>query len=230
MKPSAESWSTLTNRLDAEQKNKSKNLFWRFGIAASIVGIAFVSTIYFNNNSIENNTTTIVNANDNLIQQKDSQKIEVPIKNEKVAVEEVHPLENVSNKRRPKSTIKSIVSKNNSIATNLTQAEVVAKIENNSYQESIKNVAEIKKSTFTLEEQKIQEVVAEINALKPNGDNLTDTEIESLLKKAQKEILSNKIYNEKTGMVDANALRGECDEELKRSVRSKGVEALRFGE
>ena len=55
LQPSPESWATLANRLDArDNKHKNKSMFWWFGIAASVVGILFVTTIYFNNKSIEN--------------------------------------------------------------------------------------------------------------------------------------------------------------------------------
>lgn len=229
LQPSPESWATLANRLDVEQKIKNNSMFWWFGIAASIIGIVFVSAIYFNNNSVENNTTIIVETNDNVTRQNENQQIKVSIKDEEVAVEDVNPIKNDSNESKPTSTTKTIVSEENQTLNTLFHHEVVVQNENAPSQLPLDKVTDIKTSTFSFEEQKIQDVVAQINNLKSTGNAVTDAEIDSLLKKAQKEILSNRLYNEKTRTVDANALLQDVEEDLQQSFRSKVFEALQSG-
>lgn len=229
LKPSPESWANLANRLDTEQKNENKSLFWWFGVAASIVGILFVTTLYFNTDSVETNTPSIVDVKDNVIQKINTQKIEIPTKSEEVANEEVNPILNAPNETRSKSTIRTSVSEKNKITNTVPQEEAVAEIANKASQESVDQVDKIKKSTVTFEDQKIQEVVAQINDLRSNGNEVSDAEIDDLLKKAQKEILSNRIYNENTRTVDANALLQDVEADLQQSFRSKVFEALQSG-
>src|SRR5690606_39027733 len=79
---------------------------------------------------------------------------------------------------------------------------------------------------LTFEEQKIQEVVSEIQQLKENNSNVSNSEIDALLLEAQKEINLNKLYNNK-GLVDATMLLQEVEADLDQSFRSKVFEALK---
>ena len=229
LQPSPEGWSTLANRLDAEQKKKNSSLFWWLGIAASIVGIVFMTALYFNGNSGENSIPTVVDTQDNVMQQKNQEKIEMPTANEKVAVEEVVPTKNILSETKPKSLRNTSSSDKNQITNKLPQEEAIAQIEQTPSEETSEKVPELKKATLTFEEQKIQEVVAQINDLKSNGNLVSDVEIDNLLKKAQKEILSNRLNNETTRMVDANALLQDVEEDLQQSFRSKVFKALQSG-
>lgn len=229
LQPSPESWDLLAKRLDAEEKRKNKSLYWWMGIAASFVGILLVTTFYFNSNTVDKTIPTIVDTEENVIQQKENQKIETPIKKEEVAVENVHSIENNLKVKETKANASLIVSKQNKLTNKLPQEEVVAQTDNLSPKESLEKVSVIEKSKLTFEDQKIQDVVAEINALKAKGNTISDSEIDSLLKKAQKEILNNRLYNENTRMVDANALLQDVEEDLQQSFRSKVFEALQSG-
>jgi len=71
--------------------------------------------------------------------------------------------------------------------------------------------------------------VAQINAINANGIKVTDAEIDSLLKKAQKEILSNRLYNGNTRTVDAKVLLQDVEDDLQQSFRTKVFEALQSG-
>ena len=50
LQPSQDAWSKLQSRLESEEKRKSNKTFWWLGLAASIVGIVFISTLFFNKN------------------------------------------------------------------------------------------------------------------------------------------------------------------------------------
>ena len=227
LQPSPESWATLSKRLDAEQKNKNKSLFWWIGIAASIVGIVFVTAMYFNNASFKNNTPTIVNSNGNVFEKVEINKDK--FKKEEVAAEDIKPVEDSPKETEQKSNTNTNRPKKSQLLNHIPQEEIAAQVQESSSETSIDKVSKIKTSQLTFEEQKVQDVVAVIKDLKTNGKNVTDTEIDSLLKKAQKEILSNRLYNETTRTVDANALLQDVEADLQQSFRSKVFEALQSG-
>ena len=226
--PSPEIWSKLSNRLDAEQQNKNKSKYWWFGIAASVVGILFVTTIYFNNQSIENNSPGIVNTKDNVIPKNENKIIDNQIPNQEV-VETKNTVDKTLIDPALEGSKKTIISEKNQITNKVPQQEVIAQNDKAPAPEAVVQVDMIEKTTLTFEEQKIQDVVAQINDLKSNGTAVTDLEIENLLNKAQKEILSNRIYNNSTRMVDANALLQDVEDDLQQSFRTKVFEALQTG-
>jgi ABC-type Na+ efflux pump permease subunit len=233
LQPSADSWATLANRLEEQDKKKKTSLFRWFGVAASIVGILFITVMYFNNKSFENSTTIIVDTKENVIQENetkiDNQVIDTNTHSDKKVAEELKSVKNSSDESITKSNVKVDKHETLTIQKTLPEQEAIVQVEKDMSQESIEKVSEIKEANFTFEEQKIQDVVAQINNLKAEGNSVTDTEIDSLLKKAQKEILSNRLYNENTRTVDANVLLQDVEADLQQSFRSKVFEALQSG-
>ena len=235
LQPSPESWSTLVNRLDVEEKNKNKSLFWWIGIAASIVGILFVTTMYFNNLPIENDTQIIVDTEENVNQETqrkvENQMIQVPTTSNELVADDTKVEKKSLNESGSNSNVKSISTNKNIIVEKMPQHESVVQNQENKLQipvtsSAVEKLAEINNANLTFEEQKIQDVVAQIKSINLNGNKVSDAEIDSLLKKAQKEILSNRLYNETTRTVDANALLQDVEEDLQQSFRSKVFEAL----
>ncbi len=80
---------------------------------------------------------------------------------------------------------------------------------------------------LTQEELKIIEVVAEIKQLQAKESSVSDEEIDSLLKQAQREILKQRIYDETTRTVNADALLQDVEVELDQSFRDKVFGALK---
>lgn len=231
LQPSPESWANLSNRLDREQKNKNKSMFWWFGIAASIVGAALVTILFFNNKPLENGTNIIVdtqNQNDSLEDVLQINQMNFPKPKEVVEAENVNQIEKRSNTSMSKEIKKDVVSEKYTNQKSKIQQDVVV-VDNEKTQNQIEKVNEISSSASTLENQKVQELVAQIKGLQQNGQTVTESEIDSLLKKAQKEILSNQLYNETIRTVDANALLQDVEEDLQQSFRSKVFEALQSG-
>src|SRR5690606_4831003 len=72
LQPSQDAWSKLQNRLESEEKRKSNKMFWWLGLAASIVGIVFISTMFFNKN--EQPTNAIVETPKAVIETEKSRK------------------------------------------------------------------------------------------------------------------------------------------------------------
>ena len=103
------------------------------------------------------------------------------------------------------------------------QNAAIAKNEN---QESFESV-EIVSQKESLEDQKVSEIVAQINELKSKGQTVTDADIDALLEKAQREITFQTILKEDTRTVDASALLQDVESDLQKSFRNKIFEALK---
>lgn len=73
------------------------------------------------------------------------------------------------------------------------------------------------------EEQKIQEIVAELGERQENGQSITDATVDSLLAKAQRELAVEKQVRSAT---DANRLLAESETELNRSFKDRVFAAI----
>lgn len=239
VQPSSDAWNTLSEQLDAHDKKNSRSLFFYIGIAASIVGVLFVTTLFFNAseeqsispivveteakenldktesmNAVNINDVELAERNSDLINTKVNREdnesvIQSSINNEsKVAVisEENSLIE--QNDKQPKSLIKS--------------QESVALMDNTANDKK----KEMTLNTLSFEQLKVKEVVAEITQLQANGNAVSDAEIETLLKQAEKEILRQRIYNETTRTVNADALLQDVEEDLEQSFRTQVFEGL----
>ncbi|NJX15216.1 hypothetical protein [Tamlana crocina] len=217
LQPSKQAWERLSNRLDNELKPNNNKLYWWLGVAASFIGVAFVVTQFFStNNTIEKEqkiVTTpkteqneiIPNNNIEDVKMVDAQKPEPkPMK--------MQPTEKAANKT---STITPDF--------NNTQTEIVSAPEKSNTEVLNKSP---NNSPLTFEEQKIQDVVAQIHELKQTQE-VTDADIDALLKKAEREIKLNRIIDKNTGVVDANALLEDVEAELDQSFRTKVFEAIK---
>ncbi|TYA74855.1 hypothetical protein [Seonamhaeicola marinus] len=221
IQPSSAAWNKLAERLDAEEQKGKTISYWWLGIAASVIGILLVAFQYFNGTSEE-----IV-----------PEVVDNPIKTENVEVQqellEVTPEEKHVIVKTTKEKIKApiLMEENQEIDLNPTSIELAAntKVENTPVVEHLEPVDALKEreKIFTFEEEKIQEVVAKVNNLKEQNKKVTEAEIEALLKQAQQEIAFKKLYDESTGIVDANALLQDVEEELDQSFRNRVFEALK---
>ena len=152
---------------------------------------------------------------------------------ETVVVEEsLNTIETIKNPSKEKTINKNkliIKSDNEELAiikTNDTHKE-------NIEMEGLNKMIEIpvyqeKLNHLTFQEQKINDIVVEIENLKTLKNTITDADIEALLNKAQKEIALNKIYSENTKTVDANLLLQDVEADLDKSFRTKVFETLKI--
>lgn len=221
LQPSPEAWDKLAQRLDKTSKaHKSKKL-WYIGLAASIVGLLFLGLPFWTDNQNTENPKEVVS--------KPQVEMKKPVSNEsaghQVAKEHVETntlkTENETLKSNsPKA--KAIPRKENINPIQITANKVPLKKENKAMPTKEKPI-----TALTFEEQKIQEVVAKVEALKQEYNAVTDDDIDALLLQAQKEIQLNKLINKHTGMVDAEALLQDVEAELDLSFRNKVFEAIK---
>lgn len=205
LQPSSDAWSRLSKRLDNDTKKTKNNSYWWLGLAASIVGILLVTTLFNGGEkSVESNPVIVDNP----------QPIE-----QKTELQDVIKISDSNKNNMPIITDEKIV-KENIIVTRNSNSQAIG-IKNEAMKSPEATVKEL-----TFEEQKIQDVVAQIQILKDNNVEVTDSEIDELLLKAQKEINLNKLYNNK-GLVDAKSLLQDVEADIDQSFRSKVFDALK---
>jgi len=222
IEPSDNAWSKLSERLDAHEGKSNNKIIWRIGIAASLVGVFLITTLFFKTGEGEVVLPTIVESPvEDTIEIKESPP-EVIENTEKEAIAN----KEVTVDKDPtvlKDKIKKplIVKKKNSYKSN---QEVLVAI---SKEESRDN--ELNNSEVVLTQQKTNESIAQNNKLEENNNISIDSEIESLLASAQKDLLANTLKSTKTKTVDANSLLADVETDLEESFRDKVFNTLVSG-
>lgn len=205
LQPSPDAWNTLSKRLDVKSVRSKNKPYWWIGVAASLVGVILVTALV-------NSKDTSIDSNPIIVD--NPQPIKEVLENAEIITD--------SNKiTKPIMTDGKINKKHIILVNNDNSPTIELK------SETIESV-EIATPKLTFEEQKIQDVVAEIQLLKDNNSNVSDSEIDNLLLKAQKEISLNKLSDHK-GVVDAKLLLADVEADIDQSFRSKVFEALKNG-
>ncbi|MBP0903105.1 hypothetical protein ACFSKN_14115 [Mariniflexile gromovii] len=214
LQPSSHAWKKLSERLDHQDKKQNKKTFWWLGIAASMVGVLFVAFQFFNTEAVKPklvDSPTVIQKNENI----------------QVAVDEVETQEKVIKEPENKSNQEKLPQKEK-LMHHANEHPIAISRENNSVKaEKPIQLDKVNEESLTLEEQKIQDVVAKVQVLKSQNIEVTDAVIDNLLLEAQKEIRFKRMYNTTTGIVDANMLLQEVEEDLDQSFRSKVFEAIK---
>lgn len=212
IKPSAKAWNKIFGQLEAPVRKKTNRAVW-YGVAASFIGVLIVSTIYFKNQKapIQTKIEVVEAPLENLeIQEQETVPLNPSTFEEKMVIsKEFPPTEKESTKvvAGPKSISKT------QIALALVEGEKV--------DVNIKGPEE-------LIDIKIAEIAAHVDFLESNDFSISDTEVDSLLRKAQQEILANRIFDQE-GRVDALALLNEVEGELDKTFREQIFETLKKG-
>ena len=208
--PSVDAWSKLSNKLDVQEKKQNNKAYWWLGIAASIIGVVFVVSQFLNDNTQEISIPKIADSPE-VIQDEKSNAIVLEntdlntVEDLSASPIEIHDVKKVQD-------IVTVVKKNE-----LAEKEAA----------KTTSIVETPRKELSFEEQKIQDVVAQVQIMKNENQEITDADIEQLLIEAQKEIKLNRLNNETLNMVDANALLQDVEQELDQSFRSKVFEALK---
>jgi len=219
IQPSKEAWNALQDRLDASTNNeKRRSIFW-IGLAASIVGILLVVSQYFNNSQMDQSTPEIVVNPEVINKQEINQAVVQEIEKDKDSTAEKEFNENIEINPVVEPVKKEYIQKE-------LNTEIALNNKNTIKEDSIKT-PELNKEKLSFENQKIQDVVAQVQILKDNNVFVSDGDIERLLKKAQADIVAEKLYNEQTGIVDASVLLQDVEADLDKSFRDKVFKALK---
>ena len=225
IQPSDGAWNALSDRLKSQNKKENNRTIWWFGIAASIVGIILITALIFDGSDSKNILPTVVDSENNEEVKANNLASETTEIREHKSIPEVQKVdtritEEVTTNKKPNAA-KAISMKGEN-----DFEEVVALQEVKEQDNVVKSLA-IPVNGSEFEQTKLNEVVAEITRLNTENQGVTEAEIDSLLKQAQRDILKNRIYNENTRTVDANALLQDVEAELDQSFRTRVFEALK---
>jgi len=228
LSPSSESWSKLSERLDADEKKSKNPIFWWLSIAAGLIIMIAVSAHFFRSNDTENSLPKLVNDDSEVEQLEDKDSNQNDIKSIELAIEiDVTEDDNKNStiEREPKIIdYKKVTNKKVEPSTQLVQNRN-SKSENSESKKTEELNIDLQNVTS---DNLVKEAVAEaLNNLKSQNTTVTDKEIDSLLKVASKELFKEKLQKETTKTVDANALLISVEDEMGQSFRSKVFEALK---
>ena len=215
MRPSSDAWLKLSNRLDetAIEQPKRRNYFW-YAVAACVVGLIILSAVFFNATPILSETNIQIVEYDKEVFKKADDFPET--KTQRNAVEVVST-EGVVEEKLENKVVKTKVEVLEKDA--LTETLVAM---SNEIQVPLKDASEEIINT------KLLQVLAQVDALEYDNEELTDAEVDSLLRRAQEEILIDKLFRENHS-IDAMALLSEVESELDKSFRDQIFESLKSG-
>ncbi|WP_460219892.1 hypothetical protein [Psychroserpens sp. MEBiC05023] len=239
LQPSQDAWSQLSSKLDSKKKNNSKSMFLYVGIAASFIGVLLVITVFFNGLKIENTTNVVVDVPTETPQPKEEK---VMISQESDQVVETNTNVNSTNVQKETTVLNRnspIINKQSNVAS-ISEEHIthqpknkLASLDEVKAPEIVTDVSvenspiDSSLNELTYEDAKAIEVASEIKKLEIKNGEVTNAEIEALLKQAEKDILRQRIYDETTRTVDADALLQDVEEDLERSFRTKVFESLK---
>lgn len=220
IKPSKEAWSKISTELHTSASTKKSGYFW-LGIAASI--LVLLGTTVFVLNTDANSTTNEI------------QVVAVPAKKTIQKMDVNNQKNTLANENY--SAVQPVVSEDGDL-TGTANEVIVASVENKESTVLESDMAESAVSKMQLKDTeslilvpeaildlKVTEILAQVDALELNN-NVTDAEVDSLLQKAQQDILRDKLFNPDYS-VNAMALLTEVEEELDQSFRDQIFESLK---
>lgn len=234
IQPSQDAWNKLSDKLDEVEDKQNNNGFWWLGIAAAIVGVMLAITLVFNSNTEITDPTIVDTKKENVIDTELIQNKDVLKDNNTVVAELKDETEskniqtNNAKTQIDKTPLKKIV--------NQKQDAIIKEVDGKSTAVANANTAEITEpntakalEVLSFEDQKVKDVVAQIQQLQKDNKEVTTEEIDALLEMAHKEITMQKLYNEATNKVDANALLQSVEDDLEQSFRAKVFDAIKSG-
>lgn len=212
--PSPEAWGRVAANLSEPSKKTSGNRFWYYAIAASFVGLLTLGILYGPFNEVTPSVKVSTTIEDKKITAPAPSKIstiELAERETDIKIIEEPPI---------KKHGKQDLTATNSIR-NLTVLEDFPILD----QVAIKDV---NSKEEVLIAKKLDAVMAQVSQLEADNTLVTDAEVDSLLRIAQREILTDSMW-EQEGKVDAMALLSEVEGELDKTFRDQLFEKLKDG-
>ena len=228
LEPSANSWTTLSERLEANEKRALKPWLGWISVAAGIIILLAITLQTFKSEDTQSITPGVV--------EKDS--INNGINNNRLISNKTESQELVIEDKAIKNTTKHVETNNvpnntkdKPIAEKLPKTELAehTTTDASKLQEGI-NATDNSKEAVENEVQINKDAVAQaLHELKAQETIVTDREVDSLLKLASKELVRDKLLKETTKTVDAQSLLQDVEDDMGQSFRTKVYEALKEG-
>lgn len=212
--PSPDAWDKIASQLSTPPHKRKRN-WYPFAIAASFLGVVLVSYLFFNSDSSQRIESQVVEQNTNM-----QKEVEIPKQNELLDGQpEIEPTELAEKVVEPKPENNKEVKE---LQRQIKETELAQEIQHRPIKETLVSGSD------KLIALKVEEVVAQVQSMENKQDQVTDAEIDSLLRAAQKQILTDKIFTN-TGSVDAMTLLAEVEDEMDETFRNQIFDALKDG-
>jgi len=210
--PSKGAWDKIASQVK-EPAPRKRNTWFPYAIAASVVGIVLVSVFFFTKGDAEVEQIQVVDTETKTETQTqfEDRKVKELVKDEQTEVTKTKS-EPVAPEKTEEFASKTPVSN-----TAIAEEEV---------KEPLRD--EIKINSDRLIAQKVEEVVAQVQIMETAQQDVSDAEVDSLLRAAQRQILTDKLFTEGRS-VDAMSLLAEVEDELDESFRDQIFDALKSG-
>ncbi|MCB0399487.1 MAG: hypothetical protein KDD26_07665 [Winogradskyella sp.] len=225
LQPSAESWAKLSERLDADEKKSRNPWFWWMGIAAAVIITLTVVVQTLGTNDAEEILPQVVEQD----LKEDTNKVE------ESATKDLKEMELASESNESETSSEQEDHKNKteiinykSVAKNQTKLQLAIDEKINKAN-TTNNINSKNKQKVIIEDPLIDKAVVlqAIEDLNTQKTSVTDREVDSLLKVANKELFKDKLQKESSRTVDAKSLLEEVEDDMGQSFRSKVFEALK---
>ncbi|MGB3150513.1 MAG: hypothetical protein WBB27_07590 [Maribacter sp.] len=221
--PSKNAWTRISSQLIKEDKKPKRGYLW-YGVAASIIIVVGISIFYINSGMGEALMEESIVEMPTKVKPEESSEIDSEltpeINSNTIVLEESFEEEIKRTETKPvapKAAKERISLKEN---TNRDVALV-------SNKEKILDTFNVGVVPEDVLNSKIEEILAQVDVLEQSTE-LTDAEVDSLLRMAQEDILTKKLFNP-NNTVDAITLLTEVEDELDQSFRNQIFESLKTG-
>ncbi len=247
IKPTDNSWDKLSAHLDKAQNRtpkKSFNKIWWYSIAAIFIGVIIITSFFKNNNPISDQVDMqYVNRDHQDVKENTTDLVEEVIINQE-SVEEDETIsvdsevksrlvESLSNNKKQKVELES-----NVVAEGLKFENLSKNKEREGNNSSLASSANNKKvesdssnGMITMDseivDKKVTDVIEQIKDMQSNNIEVTEDEINKLLRNAQREIVTKNVIE--SNAINASALLQDVEEELDETFKERVYEALKTG-
>ncbi len=222
IRPSADAWKRLSKQLEEVPVSEEKSFSW-YAVAACVVCLLVASVWYFIADEVGKSPAIEVvdvekggakvdtlQGRKQLVQPKEAIELGVEVSKNEAARE-------LEMKKPTKNEVPQLQSE---IA--LSEA---FEVERNTNQKGVLVANTLKEEVINT---KILEIVAVVDSLEKNNAQITEAEVDRLLRQAQQEILKEKLFVNKDSL-GAMALLNEVENELDKSFRAQIFESLKEG-
>ena len=227
IQPSPEAWQKVVGRLDVTPRPKSNRFFW-YGIAASFAGLLVISLVYLGSQGpMVNPDIEIVDTDSENTKVEDTSKKGTDGKTFQEQPQVVGTNKGSGIEKPLKEPIHFPDEKKIIEEDTLEDMGTIIASTGTTGDTEIENGTSSKDSEAIIN-TKIAEIMAQVDVLEQENRTVSDAEVDSLLLKAQREIIAEKLFLE-NGKVDAMALLMEVEDELDQSFRDQIFEKLKTG-
>ncbi|MBT8178473.1 MAG: hypothetical protein HKP60_05065, partial [Eudoraea sp.] len=187
--PSEDAWNRIAEQLPPEEKSSRRPIVW-YSIAASFVGILII-TLYFTQTANQESvspTPVVISEEDGT---EGLPQLVKPA-NELLETEQGEAVASRPSTQQSSEQIPSVQEEKSVLPVRDKQLQPTVIASNEEKERKVPEEVEEKEDVFL--QEKITEVVAEVRLLELNNEALTEAEVDSLLRKAQNELLKERLF------------------------------------